>query len=62
MNVQAARLVDVIANGGKNVTASNDHRSATWVERGRGRNRIMEERRSAGKRRGLSFRSQEREF
>lgn len=45
-------MVDIIANGGKNVTASDDRGSATWVKRSKGRNRIMGERKSASKRRG----------
>lgn len=52
MDVRARMMVDIIANGGKNVTASNDHRSTTWVKIRRGRNRIMGERKSASKRRG----------
>lgn len=52
MDIQARRMVDIIANGGKNVTASGDHRSTPWVKRSRGRNRIRGERRSASKRRG----------
>lgn len=43
---------DIIANGGKNVTASDEHGSTTWVKSSRGRNRITGERRSASKRRG----------
>lgn len=52
MDAQARKMVDIIANGGKNVTASDDHRSTAWVKRRRGRNRTIGDEKSASKRRG----------